>query len=98
MSEIWIVEGSSGEYSDHSDWPIKAFRVKTAAERLVVEAQARANEIEQNKQSMDWSDWCDLQDQQPPDPRTVNEFDPDMEMSYNGVHYTCYAIELVEEP
>lgn len=94
--QIWIVEGSSGEYSDHREWPLKAFRDEKAAQRLVIEAQARANEIQALRDS-DYETWWTLDETEPKPPRVVNEFDPRMELNYTGVHYTCYPIELVEE-
>jgi len=94
MSEIWMVEGSTGEYSDHREWPVKAFRDKAKAERLVVEAQARANEIANNQSEFDWSQWYDMEEKR--HPLTVNEFDPNMQVD-SGTHYTCYAVELVED-
>jgi hypothetical protein len=93
-SEIWIVEGSSGEYSDHREWPVKAFRDKTKAERLVVEAQARANEITALKCDLGWQEFGDARDAKLP--QVINEFDPAMNTSDMPPHYTCYSIELVE--
>lgn len=92
MSEIWIVQGSTGEYSDHKEWPVKAFRDKGKAQRLVIEAQARCNEIATVKNEYEWDVWWDMTEAK--HATTVNEFDPAMKLDYTGTHYTCYPIEL----
>jgi uncharacterized protein YllA (UPF0747 family) len=33
--EIWIVYGSTGEYSDRSEWPVDAHRTEAAAQARV---------------------------------------------------------------
>jgi hypothetical protein len=91
---IYIVQGSTGEYSDHREWLLKAFRDEKQAQRLVVEAQARANEIHQLKES-DFGKWYELNEEK--DPAVLNEFDSAMDMDFadTNIHYTCYSIELV---
>lgn len=93
MKTIWIVQGSTGEYSDHTEWVVRAFVSKVKAERLVVEAQARANEIGIAKSDYSGS-WWTLEGNK--DPRTVNEFDLNMQLDYTGTHYTCFEVELDE--
>ncbi len=31
VKKIWIVQGSTGEYSDHSEWPVCGYYDETAA-------------------------------------------------------------------
>lgn len=95
MRIIWVVEGNTGEYSDHIDWPVKAFTSEASAQRLVVEAQARANEIFQLRQSIPWGNFFEMENTK--NPKALNEFDPKMKMDYTATHYQCYPIELVEE-
>jgi hypothetical protein len=92
---IYIVEGSTGEYSDHREWPVKAFRSKVKAQRLVVEAQARAKQIAEHEENVGWSKWYDMKQQN--DQMTINEFDLNMETDYTGTYYKCYPIELDEQ-
>lgn len=91
--QVWIVQGSTGEYSDHCEWILGAFYGEQAAQRLVVEAQARANEISQLKEK-DWDKWWKWAEKK--DKRTINEFDPRMELDYTGTHYTCFPVEILD--
>lgn len=95
MKTIYVVEGQTGEYSDHNEWPVKAFVNEEAAKTLVLNAQARAREIEIEKNNQDFSDggWYT----NPKPSRFVNQFDPNMSMDYTGTQYIYYPIELVEE-
>ena len=77
-----MVEGSTGEYSDHCEWPVCAYTNKTKAETRVVEAQARANELFAGEGSYPYK--LD----------GVNEFDSNMRMDYTGVEYQTYEVEL----
>ena len=38
MDKVWIVEGATGEYSDHYEWPVCFYETEA-------EAQAMVNEI-----------------------------------------------------
>lgn len=44
--KIYIVCGTSGEYSDRSEWIVKAFFNKKRAEKLVLDANAEARKNE----------------------------------------------------
>ena len=89
--KIYVVEGQTGEYSDHRDWPVRAFLSEKKAQKLVLDAQARANEIYVNNSNSSPS-WNDLEK-----PENKNQYDPDMDMDYVGTHYLYYPIELDTE-
>lgn len=83
MSEtIWIVQGTTGEYSDRTDWYVCAYRSQEMAEEHASKAMRRAKEIQHgNKQYY----------------RPVpgeNEFDPAMLLDYTGTEYTTASIEI----
>jgi hypothetical protein len=86
METIYIVQGSSGEYSDHIEWIVAAFRREADAQELIKKASARARElfIHRNK-------WQNIY---PIPTKYTNEFDPDMQMDSTGVNYNCYEAEL----
>ena len=79
---IYIVEGSTGEYSDHRDWMLCAYRDEAAAQEHVEKATARANELVAEYQRS-----YDI-------PSGANEHDPSMQIDYTGVRYTYYSVEL----
>ena len=86
---IWIVMGSTGEYSDRNEWPVAAYREERLALTHVELATARAKELEQ------WTDgeepwrWVDR------DKRPANEHDPDMQMDYTGTDYYAQSVDLL---
>ena len=82
MEKIYVVEGTTGEYSDSMDWPVMAYRDEEAAKAHVVRATERAKEIEVSR-----ADRYNV-------PEGANEHDPHMLMDYTGTHYNYYAVEL----
>ena len=84
---IYIVQGTTGEYSDRSDWLVCAYRTKEAAETRARNAMLRAMEIKNAKP-----------DQYSNIPEGMkNEFDKSMSMDYTGTEYTVLEVELLEE-
>ncbi len=81
--KIYIVEGSTGEYSDRSEWVVCAFRSKEKAEELASKATLRAKEL----QGENWR-------YQSTEDRGINEFDLEMNMDYTGTDYYVIETEL----
>lgn len=84
--KINVVIGTTGEYSDRTEWLVKAFTSSKAAQELVVNATRRANEIHVTR----------------PDKYTLpkgltNKYDPDMQMDYTGTTYYFKDVEFEEE-
>lgn len=80
---IYIVFGSTGEYSDHIEWILKAFTDKSAAEDLVANATVEAQEA--IKKYPRYSI-----------PKGANKYDPQMKVDYTGVNYYLVECELVD--
>lgn len=81
--KIWIVEGTSGEYSDQDQWIVCAYRSKERAEDVAANATRRADEIQKNRKRYE------------PIPDGANEFDPKMRMGgYTGTEYYTVECEL----
>lgn len=92
---IWVVMGTTGEYSDRSEWPVKAFRDERQAERFAMAAKIRASEIEATRKALGESgEWNNAADQAL---LKTNELDPDMKTVYTGTdYYAMGPIELEE--
>lgn len=43
---IYVVEGSTGQYSDHQEWLVKAFRDEQDAKNFVMDCTREANKLE----------------------------------------------------
>jgi hypothetical protein len=79
--KIYIVQGSTGEYSDHIEWIVCAYKDEKKAQEHVVKASeaARQYKIEYHKSRIT--------------PET-NPYDPQFQMDYTGTNYTVIETEL----
>ena len=83
MKTIYVVFGTTGEYSDRRDWPVKAFVNEAKAQQLVLDATRIAKEME----AKEWRSY---------DSKEKNIFDPNMDMDYTGTGYYHFPVELEE--
>jgi hypothetical protein len=86
--KIFIVFGSSGEYSDHQEWTVKAFYDEDRAKELVERATIRGKEIE--KKFSDERKYFNRYED-----KGLNEFDPDFIYDYSGFNYYIEETELI---
>ncbi len=84
MREIYVVIGTTGEYSDKTEWPVKAFFDLSKAEDVVVKATARAAELDAKRESRYRAG------------EEKNEYDPNMQMDYTGTWYEIMKVYLEE--
>jgi hypothetical protein len=84
---IYIVMGTTGEYSDRSEWSVVAFKDKEMAKKHVTLATEQANEI--YKTMIDGI--YDF------DALPINPYDPKMKMDYSGTSYFINETILVED-
>jgi hypothetical protein len=89
VKTIYIVMGTSGEYSDRDEWPVCAYSDKERAQQHVVDASNRARVLSQWRDA-DGKPWrySDAPD------KPTNEYDPDMLMDYTETSYFLYETEL----
>ena len=85
MTNVYVVVGSSGEYSDRTEWGVVAFISEDAAKDHVEKATKRAKELEATRPT-DWTKQADH--------FKSNEFDPDMKTDYTGTSYYYITVEL----
>jgi hypothetical protein len=89
MKTVYIVEGQTGEYSDHTEWSVAAYEFEPDAQEHVKLAEdwARSEQVLDGKDNlcdMSYSDRLELK----------NPYDPDMRVDYTGVRYHYYSIRL----
>jgi len=82
MPKVYVVIGTTGEYSDHTEWPVISYLDKREARKHVENATRRAKQIEMRE------------DYGHPD-RLQNQYDPDMRMDYTGTTYFLWEVDLV---
>ncbi len=85
---IYTVMGTTGEYSDRSEWPVVAYTDKSRAEEHVVKAtQHVENHIATCKK---YYHGIGCQD------TITSPLDPSASADSNGTRYFLYDVELVE--
>lgn len=78
---VFVVMGTTGEYSDGIEWPVLAFTDEEDAKRHVENASRRANEIQVTRRRHDLTE-------------PVNEFDKEMKIFYTGTSYYYFQVEM----
>ena len=84
--KIHVIMGSTGEYSDRREWPVRAVRDEERAKCIVELATQRATVINESKDR-----YASLDEK---NPAHVNEWDPDMQTDYTGTSYFYYTVDL----
>ena len=80
--KIYLVQGTTGEYSDRKDWTVCAYRSKEKAYDHASKAMRRAMKLHY----MGWKSYDNNGE--------VNEFDSKMQIDYTGTEYTTEEVEL----
>lgn len=83
--KIYVVFGSTGEYSDRTEWLIKAFSNAEKAKELVINATQEADRI-RVKYKSSYFNWDSKND--------PNKYDPKMLLDYTGTSYYYQSVEL----
>jgi len=98
VKTIYVVQGSTGEYSDRTEWLVCAYGDEESAKAHVVRAGRRANEIEEwrcPKCDERWqyhdTDWSGCKEKRP-----HNEHDERFRIDYTGTRYFYERVELRE--
>ncbi len=81
---VYVVMGSTGEYSDRTEWPVKAYRNEERAKEHVVNAEREAKKLQARYGIIGEI------------PKDANPYDTDMDMDYTGANYYYLSVELGE--
>lgn len=87
MKKIYVVEGQTGEYADHRNWPVKAFKDKQKAKAFTDALNARAEALGISSTGCNWADSQKILPQ-------MRELDSGVSIDYTGVSYCFYALDL----
>ena len=88
MEKVWIVMGSTGEYSDRREWPVVAFMSEAAAKDRIAALDVRMQEMPQQWREVRWDHEGDMK-------AHMAALDPDFVMDYTGTSYFFYEVEVV---
>lgn len=88
MNRIYVVIGSTGEYSDRSEWWVAAYHSEAAAAERVAKctAFARENSMLWGECSAEYDARLDIE----------SPYDAGMSVDYTGVRYEFAAVDLVD--
>jgi hypothetical protein len=86
--KVYIVFGTTGEYSDRSEWMVAAYTSEDNAKQHVLKATEHANAWQERRNSheldaLTWGEWYALE-------KSSNPLDPAFKMDNTGTTY-CYA-------
>lgn len=95
---IWIVEGRTGEYSDHREWIVCGFRDESKAKALVEELTGLCGSVQQfiksdeNESKPDSVYYWDFDECEAG--KIWKKADPKAQLDYTGATYTAYKVEI----
>ena len=95
--KIWIVQGSTGEYSDRTEWAVCAYKSEGKAQARVLELEALISSFTGRKQDGP-DEWFDS-DKRVECMREHPHGDPHYQEYYtscSGTAYTCYPVEMLD--
>ena len=84
MNKVYIVVGSTGQYSDTMYWYVKAYAEESDAERHAKLAKSECDVICAGRDS-----YWDI-------PEGANKYDPRMSVDYTGVFYSVEEVEFAD--
>lgn len=84
---IYVVQGSTGEYSDRNEWPVRAFKSEAKAKAMVVSLEEAARPFndpgfDRFERAAEWK------------AAMAEAGDPGASLDYTGVHYSYYWVVL----
>lgn len=84
--KAYVIEGRTGEYSDHREWIVKGFLDEEKAKNFVIKATQEAQRLFSNRE--------DKYKQKSNE--EIHSMDPYYQSDYTGTVYTYYSVEIEE--
>lgn len=88
MKKVYVVMGTTGEYSDRNEWPVAAYMTEGQAAKRIVEQKRKAQEVRasgRDRHDTGWTEW------------SRNETgDPGFQMDYTGTDYFMMEVDLID--
>lgn len=85
MSKIYVIQGSTGEYSDHIEWMVCAFTDKSKAEQFVLQLTREGNEY-----IVKFGEFLNMRGRQPKPPPN----DPNFDCYCCRFNYNLFEVDL----
>lgn len=94
MTTIYIVQGSTGEYSDHREWFVDAWTSEAAAQNRITQLDRLMQETNVNGEYEDYDEWGRRLSAM----QNSDNGDPLFQRDYTGTHYSYAPCELKTAP
>lgn len=92
QTAVFVVMGSSGEYSDHCEWLVGYYTTQKEAETCVEVLSALSREAQKIYERYTSSD-IDWEEQDRKIQNLMRPFDPTFNSSYAGTNYYCVEVK-----
>lgn len=89
MSKVFVVTGSTGEYSDRSEWNVVAVNSREVAERYVLVLQRQYQSIPPDMKENRWDHEDDI--------KAIMSLDPHFEQDYTGSRWYVSEVTLLAD-
>jgi len=92
MDKVYVVIGTTGEYSDRNEWPVCAYLSEK-------DAQARVGELENLLRLHGANSDAPglIYERRDQLKKIFESIDPDFEIDYTGTRYYYYPVPLIED-
>ena len=91
--KIYVVFGHCGEYSDHTRWPVRAYRTEERAQEECIDLIKKAKELTAPKTVTyggdEFTQYYDRGSEK-------SDWDPDFRTDYTGTEYDYEEVELIQ--
>lgn len=89
MDKVWIVMGSTGEYSDRTEWPVIAFTSEAAAKGRIADLDTRMQQMPQEWREDRWDHEDEIK-------AHMSQLDPGFQTRYTGTSYFFYEVDVAQ--
>ncbi len=89
METVWIVMGSTGEYSDRQEWPVIAFTSEAGAKERIAALDVRMQEMPPEWREDRWEIETEKKIK-----AHMGTLDPDFQTGYAGTSYFFYKVDV----
>lgn len=95
MATIYVVTGSTGEFSDYQEWSVCAFTKEILAVSFVEGLTTALSKLGASSESGDVKSNLTLSDRAKI-AEEMNDLDPQCRVDYTGTRYFYYPLELID--
>lgn len=89
MNKVWVVMGSTGEFSDRTEWPVIGFTSEIGAMECIAALDEKMQQMPQEWRKDRWAHQSKIK-------AHMAALDPQFMMDYTGTKYFFYEVEIAQ--